>query len=142
MRFFARLSLPSSALAGAGIAAGMLIVPASAAITPAIQISPSNQVPACVTPKRLMAFLKRRNKKLNKRFTPVAAAYQKHGRDLGVRWDYAFFQMIVETNYLKYKTGSGRWGDVKPKQNNFAGIGATGGGEPGESFKSIDKGVR
>ena len=27
--------------------------------------------------------------------------------------------MLLETNYLTYKTGSGRWGDVDPRQNNF-----------------------
>jgi hypothetical protein len=31
---------------------------------------------------------------------------------------------------------------VKPSQNNFAGLGATGGGESGESFKDIPTGVR
>jgi hypothetical protein len=31
---------------------------------------------------------------------------------------------------------------VKPTQNNFAGLGATGRGEPGESFKDIPTGVR
>src|SRR5262249_27539666 len=54
---------------------------------------------------------------------------------------YAFFQMLVETNYLSYKTGSGRWGDVDPRQNNFAGIGTTGGGVPGDSFPDVSTGV-
>ena len=31
---------------------------------------------------------------------------------------------------------------MKPEQNNFAGLGATGGGESGESFKDIETGVR
>jgi hypothetical protein len=89
-----------------------------------------------------MAYLKRRNKSLRSRHASVAREYKRHGSELGVRWDYAFFQMIVETNYLKYKTGSGRWGNVKPRQNNFAGIGATGGGVPGEFFKTVSDGVR
>lgn len=117
-------------------------LPASAAVTPAIQLSNSNQVPGCVTPDRLMAFLKKRHKNLHKRFSRVGAEYKRHGEDLGVRWDYAFFQMIVETNYLKFKKRSGKWGDVRPHQNNFAGLGATGGGEPGENFSSVSKGVR
>ena len=49
--------------------------------------------------------------------------------------------MLLETNYLSYKTGSGRWGDVDPKQNNFAGIGTTGGGVPGDSFPDVSSGV-
>ena len=63
------------------------------------------------------------------------------GEQLGVRWDFAFYQMIVETGSLSYRRGN-RAGDVKPPQNNFAGLGATGGGEPGESFKDIATGVR
>lgn len=139
MKLFVRSSVASCALAATFLPG---ILPAQAAVTPAIQLSSGNQVPSCVTPGRLMAFLKRRHKGLNKRFATVGREYKRHGQDLGIRWDYAFFQMIVETNYLKYKTGSGRWGDVKPRQNNFAGIGATGGGEPGEFFKTIGDGVR
>src|SRR5665811_2303558 len=43
--------------------------------------------------------------------------------------------MIHETNYLRYT------GDVRPGQNNFAGIGATGGGNPGNSFVNAEAGV-
>lgn len=139
MKLTARIFAASCALTASTLP---VATPVAAAVTPAIQLSSTNQVPACVTPARLMAYLKRRHKTLHKRFANVAAEYKRHGEDLGVRWDYAFFQMIVETNYLKYKTSSGRWGDVKPRQNNFAGIGATGGGEPGEFFKSISAGVR
>ena len=35
------------------------------------------------------------------------------GEKLGVRWDFAFYQMILETGALKYRNGS-RSGDVKP----------------------------
>jgi hypothetical protein len=63
------------------------------------------------------------------------------GEQLGVRWDYAFYQMILETGALSYKRGN-RSGDVKPTQNNFAGLGATGGGASGESFKDVPTGVR
>ena len=49
--------------------------------------------------------------------------------------------MLLETNYLSYKTGSGRPGDVDPRQNNFAGIGTTGGGVPGDSFPDVSTGV-
>ncbi|MEL7544747.1 MAG: glucosaminidase domain-containing protein, partial [Pseudomonadota bacterium] len=129
-------------LAAAAVASIAISSAAFAAITPAIQLSSTNTVPACVTPTRLMAYLKRRHKKLPKRFNSVAAEYRNHGKDLGVRWDYAFFQMIVETNYLKYRRVNGSWGDVRPHQNNFAGIGATGGGVPGEKFRSISDGVR
>lgn len=108
---------------------------------PEIRISPRNTVPACVTPERLMAFLKTRNGKLDPRFRNIAAFYKKHGEAWGVRWDYAFFQMAIETNFLTYRAPSGRMGDVDPKQNNFAGIGTTGGGVPGDSFPDVSTGV-
>lgn len=122
------------------IAVGAL--PAHAAPTlPEIRLSAHNAMPVCVTPERLMAFLKRRNDHLNPRFRDIAAYYKKHGEAWGVRWDYAFFQMAIETNFLTYRAPSGRMGDVDPKQNNFAGIGTTGGGVPGDSFPDVSTGV-
>ena len=49
--------------------------------------------------------------------------------------------MILETGALSYWRGN-RSGDVKPEQNNFAGLGATGNGVRGESFKDVETGVR
>lgn len=118
----------------------LVAAPASASETP-IRVGPGNRVPACVTPDRLMAFIATRNQSLLPKFRDIAALYRAHGEMWGVRWDYAFFQMIVETNYLTYLTGSGKRGDVDPAQNNFAGIGTTGGGVPGDSFKDVSAGV-
>lgn len=114
---------------------------ASQSATVNIRLGPGESVPACVTPARLMAHVRARNPKLDARFADIARFYKQHGDALRVRWDYAFYQMLIETNYLSYKTGSGRWGDVNPKQNNFAGIGTTGGGVPGDSFKDVSTGV-
>jgi len=123
-----------------GIAAIVLLagLPAAAvaADLPPIRTSDSNPVAACATPGRLMAYLRDRNPKLAPKFEEVAADYMRHGAALGVRWDYAFFQMLLETGYLTYT------GDVKPEQNNFAGLGATGGGVRGESFKDVSTGTR
>lgn len=52
----------------------------------------------------------------------------------GVRGDIAFAQCLKETGNLKYG------GDIKYTQNNFAGIGATG-GVPGCSFGTIEVGI-
>ncbi len=52
-----------------------------------------------------------------------------------IRADIAWAQMCHETGFLEFK------GDVKSSQNNFAGIGATGGGVPGNSFASEELGV-
>lgn len=115
--------------------------PAHADKLPAIRLSATNKVPSCVTPSKLMAFLKTRNRKLDRRFRNIARIYRAHGRTWQVRWDYAFFQMIVETNFLTYRAPNGRWGDVDPNQNNFAGIGTTGGGVPGNKFPDVSTGV-
>ncbi|WP_083929040.1 glucosaminidase domain-containing protein [Hyphomicrobium zavarzinii] len=108
---------------------------------PEIRTSRQNMVPACVTPERLMAFLTRRNGNLSPRFRDIASFYRHHGETWHVRWDYAFFQMAIETNFLTYRAPNGRMGDVDPKQNNFAGIGTTGGGVPGDSFPDVNTGV-
>ena len=94
-----------------------------------------------MTPKRLMAFIKTRNSNLDPRFADIASLYKRHGEIWHVRWDYAFFQMAVETNFLTYRKGNGGWGDVNPKQNNFAGLGTTGGGVPGDSYPDVNTGV-
>jgi hypothetical protein len=108
---------------------------------PEIMAGPGNAVPQCVTPGRLMAFLRMRNPEINPRYDAIATQYMRFGEEMGIRWDYAFYQMVVETGALSYRRGN-RHGDVKPEQNNFAGLGATGGGERGESFKDIESGVR
>jgi hypothetical protein len=116
-------------------------VPAAAPDLPEILVRPGNTMPACVTPGRLMAFLKMRNAELNPRYDGIAIQYMRFGEVHGIRWDFAFYQMIVETGALTYWRGS-RHGDVKPEQLNFAGLGATGNGERGESFKDVETGVR
>ena len=116
-------------------------LPAAAADLPDVLTGPRNAVPDCATPGRLMAFLKLRNPELNLRYDSIATEYMRQGEKLGMRWDYAFYQMIIETGALSYWRGN-RSGDVKPEQNNLAGLGATGRGERGESFKDIETGVR
>lgn len=132
-----RIAAIVAALAACGGAWAAHAAPA----LPEIRLSPRNAVPACVTPERLMAFLKQRNRKLDPRFRTIASYYRQHGEAWGVRWDYAFFQMAIETNFLTYRAPSGRMGDVDPRQNNFAGIGTTGGGVPGDSFPDVSTGV-
>ncbi len=127
-------------LLGASIAIALVTggatLPAHAAKLPEVKTSPSNQVPSCATPGRLMAYLRSRNKKIDDRFDGVATEYMRHGETLGIRWDMAFFQMILETGSLSYT------GDVRPNQNNFAGLGATGKKNPGESFENVSNGVK
>jgi hypothetical protein len=83
-----------------------------------------------------MAYLRSRNPRVDARFEDVATQYMRHGEALGIRWDIAFFQMILETGALRFG------GDVKATQNNFAGLGASGGGARGESFGDVSTGVK
>ena len=150
MEYRLRQALPfpvrAAALLLAPVRAGALLLaiiaagPASAA-PPPIRTGPASMVPACVTPDRLMAFIASRNSALEPRFQAIAGWYKTHGETWGVRWDYAFFQMVIETNYLLFRRGDGTPGDVKPKQNNFAGLGTTGGGVPGDSYPDVPTGV-
>lgn len=107
-----------------------------AAELPPIKTAESNAVPECATPGRLESFVAARSKSPLGRFEGIGVEYMRHGQNLGVRWDYAFFQMMLETGNLTYK------GDVQPDQFNFAGLGATGRGAPGERFKDLSDGVR
>jgi hypothetical protein len=144
-----RLAMPNSPTRKA-LLIGALLATLAASVQPAsargptlpeIRLAPGQVVPACVTPGRLNRHLMERTRNLDPRFRDIARYYKQHGEALHIRWDYAFYQMLLETNYLSYKTGSGRWGDVDPKQNNFAGIGTTGGGVPGDSFPDVSSGV-
>jgi len=130
--------------ASVGVLATILLLPGTglaAESLPHIKTSPSNVVPECVTPGRLMAFIKDRNPRLGPDLQKIAVEYMRHGEALGLRWDYAFFQMVIETGYLTFEREKGRRGDVRPSQNNFAGLGATGRGVHGESFPDVSTGV-
>ncbi len=131
-RFGALFALPLAT----AVSAVCLTSPAFAAELPQIKITDGNKVPECATPGRLSAFLEARNKNLNGRFQTIAADYMRVGEELGIRWDVAYFQMLLETGNMTFT------GDVSPEQNNFAGLGATGKKEPGESFPDVATGVK
>ena len=85
----------------------------------------------------LSAFLTRYNPALNPVYAlKVATIYIEEADDEGVNHDLAFSQMCLETAFLKFG------GDVLPSQNNFCGLGVTGGGVRGASFCDIRAGVR
>jgi len=65
----------------------------------------------------------------------IVPLYKKNGELLGIRWGYAVAQMIKETGYLKFS------GAVMADQNNYAGIGAVGGGAQGATFSTQEEGV-
>jgi Mannosyl-glycoprotein endo-beta-N-acetylglucosaminidase len=113
----------------------------SALAAPPIRTSVTNQVPSCVSPARLMEFLKAQNPKVDPMYDGIAKLYKEHGEKYGVRWDYAFYQMSIETGYLAFRRPGGKAGDVKVRQYNFAGIGTTGGGVPGDAYPDMSTGV-
>ncbi len=70
------------------------------------------------------------------RLAMIARIYIDEAAAEGIDSDIAFCQMVHETNYLRFG------GDVAAWQNNFCGLGATGGGKPGLSFPSVEIGIR
>ena len=66
----------------------------------------------------------------------IVAYYYEEGAREGSRPDVAFAQALKETGFFRYG------GDVVPEQNNYCGLGTTGGGVKGEYFASPQLGVR
>jgi hypothetical protein len=133
-----------------------LLLPASAlaASLPPIIATADNVVPKCVAPDTLMDFVAttnavRRAHGIDPRFSHIASLYRSIGSCVArepehcvpVRWDYAFFQMLIETNYLTFRRPNGVPAAVPPSDNNFAGLGATVSGRPGEHFDDVRTGV-
>jgi hypothetical protein len=133
----------------------LLPIEALAASLPPIVAGADNAVPTCVKPDALMDFVQNVNahrsvpREIAPRFDHIAALYQSIGRCVsrppdkcvGVRWDYAFFQMLIETNYLTFRHPDGTLAGVPARDNNFAGLGATVSGRPGEHFDNVATGV-
>jgi hypothetical protein len=128
---------------------------ALAAPLPPIVVTAANEVPKCVKPAALMDFVQNVNlhrttpRIIAPRFDHIASLYQSIGKCVsrapdacvGVRWDYAFYQMLIETNYLTFRRPDGVPAAVTANDNNFAGLGATVSGKPGERFDSLQTGV-
>lgn len=88
------------------------------------------------TEAQLLAYLKENNPAAMEEFAGLPGIYMEEGKAEGVRGDAAFCMACKETGFFKFG------GDVKKEQNNFCGLGATGGGNPGHSFETQRLGVR
>ena len=88
------------------------------------------------TVPNMIMFLNKNNKDSQRKFPDIARLYLDEAREEGVNHDIAFAQMCVETDFLQFG------GDVKPTQNNFAGLGAVGSAIGGASFASARLGVQ
>ena len=65
-----------------------------------------------------------------------ATMYYEEARAEGVRPEVAFVQTMKETGWLQFG------GDASIEQFNFAGLGTTGGGVPGNSYPDVRTGIR
>lgn len=78
---------------------------------------------------------KNRDAKVSCTISQLASFYIDEGEKEGIRGDLAFCQALHETGYFRFG------GDVRAEQNNFAGLGATGGVQ-GNSFSTVQEGIR
>ena len=85
----------------------------------------------------MISYLLKRNPSKSQEYAEAFVDYTINESNIeGVNHDILFSQMMHETGFLKFG------GDVKEEQNNFAGLGAVGNGVPGESFPTIQIGIR
>jgi hypothetical protein len=85
---------------------------------------------------QLLMFLKSNNEAALAQFPDIAKLYREEGDAEGIAYDIAFSQMCLETNFLRFG------GEIRPTQNNFAGLGSVGGSAESASFPSARIGVR
>ncbi|MCX7595639.1 MAG: N-acetylmuramoyl-L-alanine amidase [Fischerella sp.] len=85
---------------------------------------------------QLQIFLKNHNENALVQFPDIAKLYREEATTEGVNYDIAFCQMCVETGFLRFGD------DIKPEQNNFAGLGTIGGGTEAAIFENARIGVR
>ena len=90
------------------------------------------------TQQQCVKYLLRNNPhpNLNVSAEEIVAYYYEEGAREGIRPDVAFAQALKETGFFRYG------GDVIPEQNNYCGLGTTGGGVKGEFFATPQLGVR
>jgi hypothetical protein len=74
-------------------------------------------------------------RRVNAAAPSLAERYLSTGARLGIRGDLAYAQAIFETDYFRFT------GVVRPEQNNYCGLGATGPDNPGHSFATPAEGV-
>jgi hypothetical protein len=97
-----------------------------------IQQNPSSILgPTLLTTEQMNQYVR----KINPKAPLLGSFYKTLGEYYGIRGDVAFAQAMLETDYFRFT------GDVRNGQNNYAGIGATGGGVRGASFQTPQDGV-
>ncbi len=89
------------------------------------------------TELQLTLFLKNNNEAALTQFPDLPRLYREESTIEGVNYDIAFCQMCVETNFLRFGINN-----LRPSHNNFANLGAAGGGAEPATFPSARLGVR
>ncbi|HLP87187.1 MAG TPA: N-acetylmuramoyl-L-alanine amidase [Nostocaceae cyanobacterium] len=85
---------------------------------------------------QLQIFLRNNNTNALVQFPDLPKLYRDEAAIEGVNYDIAFCQMCLETAFLRFGD------DIRPQQNNFAGLGTVGGGVDAATFVSARIGVR
>lgn len=85
---------------------------------------------------QMIMFLKSNNEAALQKFPDLPKLYREEAAIEGVSADIAFCQMCLDTSFLQFI------GDIDATQNNFANLGAVGGGTTGATFPSARVGVR
>lgn len=90
------------------------------------------------TEEQMLNFLLKHNKSPKLTCSPeeLIHYYYVEAATEGIRPDLALCQSFKETGFYNYG------GDVRPSQNNYCGLGATGGGRHGAAFSSPQIGAR
>ena len=113
--------------------------------TPVIKVAAGTPIMGTSQVTRIQAvrYFKNSGKKLPAKWTKdgetietIVKYFWEEGAAEGVRGDVAFAQSLLETGMFQFGNL------VQPEQYNFAGLGSTGPGHPGMTFKSARIGVR
>ena len=88
------------------------------------------------TEVQLTIFLRGENENAIDNFAELPKLYREEAATEGISHDIAFCQMCLETNFLRFDDGA------PENSNNFAGLGAIGGGSQIANFPSARIGVR
>ena len=90
-----------------------------------------------LTEYQMINNLLNRNPNLSNSYVKEFISYVTYEAKIeGVNHDILYGLMMHETSFLNFG------GDVKPVQNNFGGLAATGNGAPGNSFATVQLGIR
>mgnify|MGYP002640770713 CR=1 FL=1 len=109
------------------------------AIEKCIVVTPSSKIyhTGVFSIQKMANYLKLNNPKLKDEHSlKMAELYLEESFKEGINHDVAFSQMCLETGFLKFG------GDVDATQNNFCGLGVTGGGVKGLEFDDMRSGIR